>query len=185
MICIWRGQNEIRKKLFRILLIFDEIILSKAPMDYEYKQLKSGGNFKIIPFEEFYYDNPIYKEEHNLYAEHLKPAITPVAEERLKSYFRIIPKDINYSDFISALYDNIIQKKDLPQKYAQVSQINRELYNLRNEHNLRKADLEKWPDSLRMDKRFYTEVSMWIVTMYEELCWQLQISSENDATIMN
>jgi len=182
---ILESKKETRKKIFRMLLLFEEIILPQASPVYDYNQLQSVGNFRIISFEEFYYDNPIYKEEHVLYAEQLKPAIIPVAEKELKRYFKVIPENINYSNFVSDLYDTIINGRKLSPKYNQVSEINRVLFNLRNEKFLLKAEIEKWPENLRADKRFYADVSRLIQRMYEDLCWQLQISSDNDATIMN
>ncbi len=41
------------------------------------------------------------------------------------------------------------------------------------------------PKTIRQERRFFTDVSGLIVTMFEDLCWQLQISSDNDSTIMN
>ncbi len=105
------SQVEKKKNLLRIILLFDEIILPQAPGEYDYQRLKNEKGFKIIPFEDFYYDNPIQKEGHNQYAQYLKAAILPVAEKDLRSYFRIVPTNIEYSEFISDLYDTVLLKK--------------------------------------------------------------------------
>lgn len=178
------SQVEKKKSLLRIILLFDEIILPQAPGDYDYQRLKNEGLFKIIPFDDFYYDNPIQKEGHEQYAQYLKSAILPVAEKSLRSYFRIIPKYVEYSELVSALYDTVLLKKKLPYKYREITKVNKQDFDLRNSAYFRIADAMNMPEALK-EGRFFTDVSGLIVTMFEDLCWQLQISSDNDSTIMN
>lgn len=178
-------QVEKKKNLLRTILLFDEIILPNAPGYYDYQRLMNAGFFKIIPFDDFYYDNPIQKEGHKQYAQNLKLAILPVAEKNLRSYFNIIPQNVEYSEFISDLYDNVLLDKKLPHKYGEITKINKQIFDLMSAAHLKMADEENWPKVLRKERRFFTDVSGWIVAMFEDLCWQLQISSDNDSTIMN
>lgn len=179
------SQVEQKKNLLRIILLFDEIILPQAPGEYDYHRLKNNGTFKIIPFDDYYYDNPIQKEDHKQYAQYLKSAILPVAEKELRSYFKTIPVNIQYSEFISALYDTVLLNKNLHNKYKEIIRINKRSFDLRNAEYFKHADLLKLPEMLGPERRFFTDVSGLIVTMFEDLCWQLQISSDNDSTIMN
>jgi len=179
------GLSKKRQNLFRIALLFDEIILESAPSHYDFSRLKGEGNIKIFPFEDFYYNNPIYKEGHELYAQHLKPAILPVAEKRLQSYFREIPQNVIYSELIISLYDAILLNKNFPAKFNDVMKINKDSFNLRQSWFFEKAEKENYPDILQKENRFFTDVRGIFANMYETLCWQLQISSEYDSTIMN
>lgn len=179
------SQVEKKKNLLRIILLFDEIILPQAPGEYDYHRLKNNEGFKIIPFDDFYYDNPIQKEGHKQYAQYLKSAILPVAEKDLKPYFSIVPPNIEYSEFISDLYDTVLLNKKLHHKYEEIVRINKRSFDLRNTAYFRWADLLELPETLSQKRRFFTDVSGLLVIMFEDLCWQLQISSDNDSTIMN
>ncbi len=179
------SQVEKRRNLFRIILLFDEIILPQAPENYNYQRLKDNGNFKIISFDDFYYDDPIHKDGHELYAQCLKPAILPLAEQRLSSYYKYIPKGTEYSAFISDLYDTVLLRKRLPRKYNYLTKINKQYFDKRNSDYYEIADALNMPKNLRKEGRFFTDVAGLIITMYEDLCWQLQISSDNESTIMN
>ena len=179
------SQVEKKKNLLRIILLFDEIILPQAPGEYDYQRLKNNEGFKIIPFDDYYYDNPIQKEGHKQYAQYLKSAILPVAEKDLRSYFSIVPPNIEYSEFISDLYDTVLLNKKLHNKYKEIVRINKKSFDLRNTAYFKRADLLELPEMLGQKRRFFTDVSGLIVVMFEDLCWQLQISSDNDSTIMN
>lgn len=179
------SQVEKKQNLLRIILLFDEIILPQAPGEYDYQRLKNNEGFKIIPFDDYYYDNPIQKEGHKQYAQYLKSAILPVAEKDLRSYFSIVPPNIEYSEFISDLYDTVLLNKKLHNKYKEIVRINKKSFDLRNTAYFKRADLLELPEMLGQKRRFFTDVSGLIVVMFEDLCWQLQISSDNDSTIMN
>ena len=176
---------EERKKLLQVILLFDEIILPSAPGSYDYNRLNDIGTFKIYPFDDFYYDSSKKTEDHDLHVQQLKRAIIPVAEKKLKSYYEKIPNNLDYSDFVSALYDFVLSCKALPRKYRYINKINKRLFDERNTDYYRIADAMQMPDSLRVPGRFFTDVAATISCMYDELSWQLKISSENEATIMN
>lgn len=178
-------RTEERKKLLQVILLFDEIILPSAPGSYDYNRLKDIGTFKIIPFDDFYYDSSRKKEGQDLHVQQLKQAILPVAEKRLKSYYEKMPNSLDYSDFVSALYDSVLSFKALPRKYRYINKINKRLFDERNTEYYNIAEAMQMPDSLLKAGRFFTDVAGIICSMYDELSWQLQISSENEATIMN
>ena len=173
------------QNIFRIALLFDEIILANAPMDYDYKTLQGTGQFKIIPFDDFYYDNPISHDGHKEYAIHLKPAIIPLAEEELKSYYRHLPTGYNFTALVSDIYDTVLFGKKLDKKYDWIIEQNHSAFNERNQHNFVLSRQMGMPDILLEDRRFFTDTALCIQTLYESLCWQLKISSENESAIMN
>lgn len=180
-----------RKNLFRTVLLFDEIILPHAPGEYNYDLLEKQGCFKVIPFDDFYYDTSnsfkgdIGKKEYVLHAKILKPALLPILEERLKSYFRLIPKGISYKELISILYDCTFEKEAIPRKYNYTIEINKREFDRRQSEYYKTAERLHFPEIISKPRRFFTDIASHIITCYEDLSWQLHISSSNDSTIIN
>ena len=180
------SQHEKIQNLFRIILLFDEIILPHAPDWYDYDRLENNTQFKIFSFDDFYQDNPLKGEDGKQYAECLKPAILPVAENNLRNYLKVVPTSIKYSDLISAIYDSTMLGKDFPNiEYVKTLQINKRYFDRRNASNLKYAEFMNLPTILRKERRFFTDIAGLVISMFDELSWQLQISSDNDSAIMN
>lgn len=182
---------EDRKDLFRSILLFDEIILPHAPGEYNYDLLERQGCFKIVPFDDFYNDTAnsfrgeVGSANYVLHAKALKPAVLPVLGDRLRSYFKLLPDGFDYEKLVSTLYDCYFEKKPIPSKYNKIISTNKEFSDLLQSEHFEKLRHMNCPDLLLEKGNYYTGIAGIIATCYEDLSWQLHISSNNDATIIN
>lgn len=175
-----------KQNLFRTLLLFDDIILSTATENYEYDKLTETGFFSIFYLEDALSSDPIHKDGHIEYATYLKPAILPVFENVVKSYFRYGEAKGGFTNFISDLYDTILLDKRLPKKHNDFIEFNKTLFDIRNKKNIKRLETEfKNIPKILTSERFFTDVSGLLCTLYESLCWQLEISSNKDAAIID
>lgn len=175
-----------RQNLFRTLLLFDDIILSNATENYEYDKLIETGFFSIFYLEDALSSDPIHSDGHIEFATYLKPAILPVFENVVKSYFRYGEAEGGFTNFISDLYDTILLGEKLPKKHNDFIKINKTLFDIRNKKNVErlKAEFKDVPKILSTE-RFFSDTSGLLCTLYESLCWQLEISSNKDAAIID
>lgn len=183
---IYKRKTKVRQNLFQMILLYDELILQDTDPTYDYSKIKDLGNFKIYPFEEFYYFNAINQENNSIYAEYLKPAIINYIKKELKSYFIITNDDKKtYNELISELYDFIFGiKSGLTKETISLLELNEFAYKLRHRKNIHIMKELNAPVELT-DRRFWTELVNWFFTFYEHLCWQLKISSEQQSYIVN
>lgn len=110
---VYKRSYKVKQNLFQMILLYDELIIQESDPTFEYYEIGNLGNFKIYPFEDFYYFDAKYQENNVLYAEYLKPAILKILKNDLKSYFPIRNnKKISYNKMISELYDYIFEIQD-------------------------------------------------------------------------
>lgn len=174
-----------RQSLFQMILLYDELIIPSADPTYEYDKLLSNGNISIYSFDDFVQYDPIHEEGHLQFAEYLKPAIIPVVTKKLKKYFLIKDKDISYKKIASEIYDISLGIKNKINKHIyNLIEVNKFLFDLKNQHYFEIMDALNAPSVIN-ENRFYTDISQLIINCYEQLCWQLDISSRKDAYIIN
>lgn len=182
-----KGRKEDIQNLYRILLLFDNIILPEATPDYNYDNLLNRGSFTLYRFEDMYEYDPFHQEGHYSYARHLKEAILPIYKKRIQSYFPIGTPVDGFSSFISHLYDSILLRKKLQKKYQPYIEINKKYFDNRNrKYYVRlRREFETVPDAITEKGRFYTDIVNELQILYQTLCWQLKISNDKDAAILN
>lgn len=179
-----KRDNE-KQSIFRMLMLFDNIILPNVVDYYDYDKLINTELFSIYFLEDFMEFDPIHEEGHKEYAMYLKPAIVPVYEKILRSYFRIGETVGSFSDFASDLYDVILVGKGMPLRHKSFWEANKKYFNIRNKHSFNdlRNKFGSLPDILLEKRRFETDLYSWLITLYQSLCWNLKISSEKDAAI--
>lgn len=175
-----------KQNLFRMLLLFDDIILSNVTQDYAYDNLIKTGMFSIFYMEDALEADPIHQDGHIEYATYLKPAILPVFEDAVKPYFKYGRAVDGFSNFVSDLYDYILLKKEIPSKHYDFIKYNKALFDKKNIDNIRmlKSKFGDIPPCLT-SRRFFSDISGLLCVLYESLCWQLEISSKKDAAIID
>lgn len=175
-----------RQNLFRTLLLFDDIILSNATQNYDYDKLIKTGLFSIFYLEDELASDPIHQDGHIEYATHLKPAILPVFENDIKSYFRYGQAVDGFTNFVSDLYDCILLKERIPPKHIDFIEVNKTFFDIKNIQNVKELQSKfgNVPKELT-SQRFFTDITTLLCTLYESLCWQLEISSSKDAAIID
>lgn len=175
-----------KQNLFRMLLLFDDIILSNVTQDYAYDNLIKTGMFSIFYMEDALEADPIHQDGHIEYATYLKPAILPVFEDAVKPYFKYGQAVDGFSNFVSDLYDYILLKKEIPSKHYDFIKYNKALFDKKNIDNIRmlKSKFGDIPPCLT-SRRFFSDISGLLCVLYESLCWQLEISSKKDAAIID
>lgn len=160
-----------RNNLFRLLLLYDEIILPSTNPIYDYDNLINTGNFSLYSVEDFLKSNQTNQEYNQHYAKHLKHAIIPVLEKQLKSYFKLGQPNGGFNTFISDLYDCMLLNKKLSNEYNDF--IKRNIYFL----NFKNKAYNK--------ERVFRDIDLILNNLYETLCWELQISNDKNAVIYN
>ena len=175
-----------KQRLFSILLLFDDIILSNATQNYDYDRLIKTGMFSLFYLEDEVDSDPIHQDAHIEYATYLKPAIIPVFEKNIKSYFKYGQAVDGFKNFVSDLYDLILLNKRLPKKHHSFIEQNKIIFDVLNSDQVNKLHVlfGDVPDSIT-SKRFFTDISALLCVLYESLCWQLEISSNKDAAIID
>ena len=121
-----------KQNLFRILLLFDDIILPNATQNYDYDKLIKTGMFSVFFLEDALLSDPIHQDGQIEYAKHLKRAIVPVFEKNIRSYFRYGQAVDGFSDFVSDLYDCILLDKRIPTKHNDFIEQNKAHFDIRN-----------------------------------------------------
>lgn len=176
----------------RTIILFDEVIMPSAPDAYDYSYFENSGCFKIATLDEcldyssmITSRNPLQAEENKLHALQLKPAIMPILEQEFRKYFRVLPSTRNYKDLLSDLYDATLLHTPIPSKYEGILELNKILYDARNEERQARLDRYNPPAILKKEYAFFTTISSEIITYFEDLSWQLQLSTNYDSTIMN
>ena len=175
-----------RQNLFRMLLLFDEVILSSVTQNYDYNKLKQTGMFSVYYLEDEINSDPMHQECHIEYAKYLKPAILPVFERSICSYFKYGQAVGGFTEFISDLYDCILLCKHIPEKHLSFIEFNKLLFDIKNNQSITKLTSEfgELPEILT-SKRFFADISGFLCVLYESLCWQLEISSDKEAAIID
>ena len=175
-----------KQNLYRMLLLFDDIILSNVTQNYNYEKLTSTGMFSVFFLEDALLSDPIHQDGHIEFAKYLKPAIIPVYKKYIKSYFRLGHAKDGFTSFVSDLYDTILLGKHLPKKHINYIELNKLDFDIRNTNSIKKLKSEfgEVPDILTTN-RFLADLSGLLCTLYESLCWQLEISSKKDAAIID
>ena len=136
--------------------------------------------------DDFYYYNASKQENNALYAEHLKPAILDLLKKELKPYFELkYNKKVSYNKMISELYDFIFEiHNSISKDTMELIELNEVAYKLRNRKQINRMKNLNAPNTLT-EGSFATDIVNWFMLFYEQLCWQLKISSEQDAYIVN
>lgn len=180
-------QEDERQKVFRMLLLFDEIILTDLVEVYDYTKLIETGLFELFFIEDMCKYDPIHQEGHIEYAKYLKPAILPVFEKEVKRLFREGKAVGGLSGFISDLYNYILLGERLSPRHLKFITMNKKAFDLRNKNYYEKMRREyiNPPDVIMEKQRFFTEIQTSLNALYEKLCWELMISSDKDAAIMD
>lgn len=176
-----------RQNIYRILLLFDNIILSDVTKNYNYDKLKSTGLFSLFYFEDFYESDLFHKEDRIINATCYKYVILPVFINEIESYFKVGQPVGGFKSFASDLYDSILLNKKLPQKHNEFVFLNKENFNkrLKAHFDYLRSNFGKVPDTLTEKKRFFNDLMLILCNLYESLCWQLKISDEQNAAILN
>lgn len=183
---VYKRYYKVKQNLFQMILLYDELIIQDSDPTFEYNKIENMGNFKMYPFDDFYYFDAIHQENNALYAEYLKPAILRILKRNLKSYFSISNNGkVSYNKIISELYDFIFEIHDsISKNTMELLELNETAYKLRNRRNINIMKNLDAPNIL-IEGRFAAEIISWFRLYYDQLCWQLKISSEQDAYIVN
>lgn len=172
-----------RQKLFQMILLYDEIILSKSEPQYHYDDLENIGNFTIYSFEDFFNYHPRQEEEHLFYANYLKPAIMPVLKREYKELFPRRIKGISLNSILSDLYDFVLGITNT-MYLGTVLSIEKNKETFATAFNEIFLGEDFFSDGIKRPE-FYREIFSPIETVYEDLCWELEISLKNDSYIIN
>lgn len=166
-----------RQNLFQMILLYDELIMQDFDAAYDFNKINSFGHFKIYPFEDFYYFDAVNHEDNSLYAEYLKPAMLKCLKKGSKDFFESKNnKKVSYSKLISELYDYIFGVSDnISENAMQLLKLNEKKYELKY--------LDAPPEFTEMG--FETELNAVFTGFYDLLCWELKISTEHEAYIVN
>ncbi len=183
---VYKRHYKVKQNLFQMILLYDELIIQESDPTYDYYEIEKLGNFKIYPFEDFYYFDAKQQENNVLYAEYLKPAILKALKNNLKSYFPICNNEkVSYNKMISELYDFIFEIHDnISKNTMELLELNEIAFKLRNIKNINIMKNLDAPNTLT-EGRFAVDIISWFRLYYDQLCWQLKISSEQDAYIVN
>lgn len=183
---VYKRYYKVKQNLFQMILLYDELIIQDSDPTFEYNEIENMGNFKIYPFDDFYYFDARQQENNVLYAEYLKPAILKVLKKELNHYFEISNnKKVSYNKMISELYDVIFGiQENISKNTVELLELNETAYKLKNRKNINRLKNLGLSDELS-EGRFAMELASWITLFYDQLCWQLKISSEQDAYIVN
>lgn len=183
---VYKRYYKVKQNLFQMILLYDELIIQDSDPTFEYNKIENMGNFKMYPFDDFYYFDAKQQENNALYAEYLKPAILKLLKKELKSYFPISNnRKVSYNKIISELYDFIFEIHDsISKNTMELLELNDIAYKLRNRKNINIMKNLDAPNIL-IEGRFATDIISWVRLFYDQLCWQLKISSEQDAYIVN
>lgn len=182
---LYSKYHKSRQSLFQMILLYDELIIPSADPTYEYDKLLSNGNFSIYSFDDFVQYDPVHEEGHLQFAEYLKPVIIPVVTKELKKYFLIKDENISYKKIASEIYDiSLGIKNKINKNIDNIIELNKFFFDLKNQNYYKVMDELNAPSVINRD-RFYTDLYQLIKVSYEQLCWQLDISSKRDAYIIN
>lgn len=183
---VYKRYYKVKQNLFQMIVLYDELIIQDSDPTFEYNEIENIGNFKIYPFDDFYYFDAKQQENNALYAEYLKPAILKLLKKDLKSYFPISNnRKVSYNKMISELYDFIFEIHDsISKNTMELLELNEIAYKLRNRKNINIMKNLNAPNIL-IEGRFVADIISWVRLYYDQLCWQLKISSEQDAYIVN
>lgn len=183
---MYRRCYKIKQNLFQMILLYDELIIQDSDPTYEYKKIENLGTFKIYSFDDFYNYNAKEQENNPLYAEYLKPAILKVLKKQLRHCFEFNNnKKVSYHKMISELYDTIFGISDnISKDTLKLLEMNEIIYTLKNIKNINELK-DLGLSNEFAERRFALEVAGWFILLYNQLCWQLKISSEQDAYIVN
>lgn len=183
---IYKRCYRIKQNLFQMILLYDELIIPDFDPVYEYDKLNNMDNFKIYSFDDYYYYDAIHEENNSLYAEYLKPAILKLLKKQLKLYFEVSnSRKVSYNKMISELYDYIFEISDhISKDTMELLELNELLYKQKNKKNIERLKKLNLPNELT-EGAFVTRLVNLITFYYNQLCWQLKISTEQEAYIVN
>lgn len=176
--------NRIRQNLFQMILLYDNIIFPDMYPYYDCNALKIMDNFSIYSFEDLLEFDAINQDDHVLFAELLKPAITPIITKEITKYFPI-RDNVHLKDIVSEIYDVALGiEKQFSNKIEKLLDLNKNIFNFKNIEYIRKMEELEAP-SLIKEGRFFTDLFSLVLEYYNDLCWQLEISNKHDAYIIN
>lgn len=182
---LYSKYHKARQNVFQMILLYDELIIPAADPTYEYDKLQDKDNFLIYSFDDYCQYDPIHEDGHIEFAEYLKPVIIPVITKELKKYFLIKDKSISYKSIASEIYDITLGlKKEINNNVDFIIEVNKFLYDLQHKDYFKKMNKLNAPSVINEDI-FYTKLSQTILRSYTNICWQLDISSRQDAYIIN
>lgn len=183
---IYKKYYKVKQNLFQMILLYDELIIQNSDPTFEYNEIENMGNFKIYTLDDFYYFDAVHQENNALYAQYLKPAILKRLKKDLKPYFSINNnRKISYNKTISELYDFIFEIHDsISKNTMEILELNEIAFKLRNRKYTDRLKNLNAPDIL-IENRFAVIISGLFGSHYDQLCWQLKISSEQEAYIVN
>ncbi|MBD5530238.1 MAG: hypothetical protein HDR02_17810 [Lachnospiraceae bacterium] len=183
---LYKRCYRLKQNLFQMILLYDELIIQDSDPTYEYDKIENIGNFKIYPFDDFYYYNARELENNVLYAEYLKPAILGVLKKNLRHCFAVENcKKVSYNKMISELYDAFFKiREDISKNVMELLELNEVVYKIKNRKNINRLKNSGLPNEFT-ERTFAIELASLFTLFYDQLCWQLKISSEQDAYIVN
>lgn len=179
--------SEYKKKqeAMQMLLLYDKFIIPESDPTYNYDNLISTGYFDIHSVEEFIEYNPMEEENDAEYASSLKSAILPGLLKSLKSFIPYTTSDVSYKTIVSDMYDVVLGIiSDFTPDVEEVISVNRKIKEKEYEKNYKRLKEIKAPEILCRDG-FINGITSCISVAYHILCWQLKLSSENDAFIVD
>lgn len=174
-----------RQSLFQMILLYDDLIIPSADPEYDYSALNKRGNFSIYSFDDYLQYDPIHMESHAEFSHYLKPALIPHLAKELKEYFVYEEPKLRLAQVVSDLYDVILGlKDDLNKEVNEFLEFNKIIFDIRHMQYFRKMDELQAPSVINRN-RFFTDITYLIISNYERLCWELEISTNKNAHIMN
>lgn len=182
---LYSRYHQTRQKVFQMLLLYDEIIFPDFDPTYEYENLQNEGNFSIYSLDDFLQYDPIHEEGHIEFSEHVKPAIIPKITKELKKYIILKDDNVSYKSIASEIYDIALgRSKKINNNVERILEVNKFMFDLQHQQYFKKMDELNAPSVINRN-RFYTDLAQLVISSYERLCWQLEISSNRDAYIIN
>ena len=183
----------IKQKIFRMVLLFDEIIIPGIDPTNDYTGLEASGFFDFSTIDEYIQ----YGQKHNLYedcvatSDYLKPALLPVLRKRLSSYYDNDIKDLSKAKFAENIYDTFFTEVESggsvqTPKMRKAMQIARDRYSLSQktlsvQQNMSDADRAIFSKFSTLDALLSGEIAY----EYEYLNMLLDLSNERSANIVN
>lgn len=182
---LYSRYHQTRQKVFQMLLLYDEIIFPDFDPTYEYDNLKNKANFFIYSLEDFLQYDPIHEEGHMEFSEYIKPAVLSNIIKELKKYIVIKDENISFKSIASEIYDITLgRSKKISNKIEGILETNKFMFDLQHQQYFKIMDKLHAPSVINKN-RFYTDLAQLVISSYERLCWQLEISSNRDAYIIN
>lgn len=163
-----------RQRFYQTILLYDNIIIPAADPTFNYSYYEDKG-FLFRDMDDFLSYNPIKEEDNSYSAEYLKGAIVCEIQKIIRRSISAYFPNINIKQFASELYD-------ITTGIGQMSSENENIFD-KYLHLL----YENRPYGLKEMSRetYITSFKIEIENLYNDLCWKLDLSADEDAYLVN